>query len=308
MTVLFHCPWENADSWRRELSSALAGEEVVALDTGDSQAEVAVVWNAPAAAFRRATGLRLVCSLGAGVDRLVAEAPSLPDGVRLTRLVDPVMAERMAMYVLAVVLRKHRDLDLYERQQRERRWSRKFHADTADTKVAVLGQGSLGRVVTGKLAEAGFQTAGWARSPQPDLPWTVLTGDRGLRQTVANAGFVVAVLPLTQKTSGLLSASLFAIMAKGTYLVNVGRGEQLVTTDLLDALDRSHLSGAALDVFANEPLPADSPLWDRPEILITPHVASLSNPASGARAIASEIKSFRKDGSLAHEIFPERQY
>ena len=308
MTLLFHCPWENAAIWRAELSAALAGEDLVELSAGDPQAEAAVVWKPPAAAFRRAPNLKLICALGAGVEDMILGAEALPEGVRLTRLVDPVMAERMALYVLATVLRKHRDLDRYERQQRARRWLRVFHADAAVTKVAVLGQGSLGRAVTGKLAAAGFQVAGWARSPRPGAPWPVLTGPSGLQRAVADAAFVVAVLPLTSETEGLLAAPLFAAMAEGAYLVNVGRGAQLVEDDLLAALDRKHLSGAALDVFAEEPLSAESPLWARPEILITPHVASLSNPASGARALAAEIESFRANGSLQHEVFPARQY
>jgi len=242
----------------------------------------------------------------------------LPAGVRLTRLVDPLMAERMALYALAVVLRKHRDLDLYARQQRVRQWHRVFHDDAGETKVAVLGQGSLGHAVSEKLASTGFQVVGWARSPRPDSPrpdssrpdslWPVMTGEAGLQQAVADAAFVIAALPLTAETEGLLAAPLFAAMAKGAYLVNVGRGEQLVDADLLAALDRKHLSGAALDVFAVEPLSAESPLWARSEILITPHVASLSNPVSGARAIAAEIKSFRENGQLAHEVFAARQY
>lgn len=308
MTLLFHCPWENADEWRAELSAALDGENLVELETGDPEAEVAVVWKAPAEALRRSPGLKLLCSLGAGVDHMTAKGAALPEGVRLTRLVDPVMAERMALYVLATVLRKHRDLDRYERQQREGTWHRVFHADAADTKVAVLGQGSLGRAVAGKLAALGFQVAGWARSPQPDSPWPVLTGVSGLRQALGAAAFVVAVLPLTAETEGLLAAPLFAAMAKGAYLVNVGRGEQLAVPDLLAALDSKRLSGAALDVFAVEPLPAESPLWARPEVLITPHVASLSNPSSGARALAAEIRAFRAGGRLAHEVFPARQY
>jgi len=307
VSLLFHTAWENAEVWRAALRDALDGEAVEPLE-GGGEADVAVVWNAPPRAFAAVPRLKLVCSLGAGVDHLLSLSPVLPGDIRFSRLVDPVMAERMALHVLAVVLRRHRNLDLFERQQRDRHWRRLFHDDAADTTVAVLGQGSLGRPVAAALAAAGFKVVGWARSPRTDLSWPVYSGMDGLHEAVAGAAFVVAVLPLTAETRSILSAPLFAMMRPGAYLVNVGRGEQMVARDLLDALDAGRLSGAALDAFESEPLPPESPLWSRREILITPHVASLSNPATGARAIAAEICRFRSEGILRNEVFCDRQY
>ena len=284
------------------------GEPVVPLGAGDRDADVAVVWKAPATELGAYPKLGLLCSLGAGVDHMISAAPFLPKQVRLTRLVDPLMAERMARHVLAVVLRKHRNLDLYEAQKRTKTWVRKFHDDVGETTVAVLGQGALGTAVSSLLSAVGFRILAWARSPRQSASWPVLAGAEGLKDAVCDAHFIVAVLPLTDETRGLLSTSLFRQMRPGAYLVNVGRGEHLVVPDLLAAIDEEHISGAALDVFDVEPLPADNPLWGAAKVLITPHVASLSNPKSGSEAIAEEIKAYRRNGALAHEVFIHRGY
>ena len=286
----------------------MKGEPVVPLGAGERDADVAVVWQAPASELAAYPKLGLLCSLGAGVDHMIPAVPLLPKRVRLTRLVDPLMAERMASYVLAAVLRKHRNLDRYEAQQRTRTWARTFHDDLGETRVAVLGQGALGTAVSSRLAAVGFRVVGWARAPRHAGPWPVLAGAEGLKEAVREAHFVVAVLPLTEETRGLLSAPLFRQMRPGAYLVNVGRGEHLVVPDLLAAIREERLGGAALDVFDTEPLPADNPLWDAPRVLITPHVASLSNPKSGSEAIAEEIRAYRSKGTLAHEVFLDRGY
>jgi glyoxylate/hydroxypyruvate reductase A len=305
---LFYSTWENAAEWRSALADALGGEAVESLESGDAKADVAVVWNAPKTAFHRAPWLKLVCSLGAGVDHLVSLSDVLPESIRYSRMVDPVMANRMALHVLAVILRKHRNLDLFEDQQRAGTWQRKFHSDVGDTTVAVLGQGTLGGAVSATLAAIGFNVIGWARSARQTAAWPVLSGESGLVKALADAAFVVAVLPLTAETKGLLSAALFSRMRRGAYLINVGRGEHLVEADLLAAIDSKHLSGAALDAFTIEPLPLESPLWAHLDIFITPHVASLSNPATGAMAIAKEIEAFRMNGALEYEVDCRRQY
>ena len=145
----------------------------------------------------------------------------------------------------AVILRKHRNLDLFEDQQQARIWRRKIHYDAGDTTVAVLGQGMLGGAVSATLTGIGFNVFGWARSARQTAAWPVLSSESGLVRALADAAFVVAVLPLTAETKGLLSAVLFSQMRRGAYLINVGRGEHLVEADLLAAIDSKQLSGAA---------------------------------------------------------------
>ena len=154
---MFHCPWENAESWPKALCEALNGEPVVPLGAGDCDADVAVVRKAPASEQGAHPNLRLLCSLGAGVDHIISAAPFPPKQTRLTRLGDPPMAERMARHVLAAILRKHRNLDRYEAQQRRKTWERKFHDDVGEATVAVLGQGSPGTAVSSLLAVVGFR-------------------------------------------------------------------------------------------------------------------------------------------------------
>jgi len=118
----------------------------------------------------------------------------------------------------------------------------------------------------------------------------------------------VALLPATTLTRDLFDADRFARLAPGTTFVNLGRGTQVVERDLLDALDRGHLAGAVLDVFRDEPLPADHPFWRHPRVLVTPHVAGSTLPHTGAVAVADNIRRVRAGLPLRHVVSPERGY
>lgn len=292
MRVVFHCPWPNAATWLAELRSA--GPELDLRpwpEIGPPEAiEAAVVWRPPRALLGGLANLRCICSMGAGVDHLFA-AGAPPPAVPITRLVDPLMAERMASYVLAAVLQHHRDLTTYRRQQDQGVWRQVMHADTGQVRVGVMGQGPLGRASARLLARVGYDTAGWSRSAKAVTGVRSFAGAGAWPAFLARADVLVCLLPSTPATRGILDRDTFARLPAGALVINAARGAHLVDDDLLEALDSGHLAGAVLDVFTTEPLPADHPFWRHPKVLITPHVASLSNPASGARQIVAALRA-----------------
>ena len=156
MAVLFHCPWDNADEWLAALQQAMPREEFRVWPALGNTAEIdfAMVWELPAGELRRLSNLVGISSLGAGVDGILGD-PSLPNGVPIARLVDPLMAERMAEYVCGSVLHYHLNHDAYERQQRSRRWQRLAHKDAKDRTVGILGLGHLGQTVARRLRGLG---------------------------------------------------------------------------------------------------------------------------------------------------------
>jgi glyoxylate/hydroxypyruvate reductase len=236
---------------------------------GMSDAELAEVeavlgWRFPAGVAGRLPRLRWVCSVGAGVEKLLV--PELPAPVRVSRIIDAEQADGIAQFVVLMALRHARNLPAYEFQQRTRQWTRQ-PIGALRSHVGVLGMGAMGSAVARMLQAVGFQVTGYSRHSGQSLP-AVLGG----------SDIVVCALPLTPQTRGLLDAQALALMPRGGYLINVARGAHVVEADLIAAVRSGHLAGAALDVQNHEPLPADDPLWDVPGITITPHIAAQSSP------------------------------
>ncbi|WP_075222504.1 2-hydroxyacid dehydrogenase [Acuticoccus yangtzensis] len=297
------------DVWRDALAPHLAGHvEIQEADkvTDPAAVRFALVWMPPEGFFARFPNLELVINLGAGVDRLVARG-DLPD-VPITRLSDPEMGRMMAGYVLFAVLRHARDIPHFEAAQPKREWAYKHPHAASDTTVAVLGLGELGALAATEIARQGYDTHGWATRPK-DLPGvTVHCGDDALPGLLAAADIVVCMLPLTPGTAKRLDAGAFAAMKKGAAFINVSRGAVVDEPAMIEALRSGHLSGATLDVFATEPLPADSPLWTLPGVLITPHLASVALPKSAAPQIAANVRAIQTGGALINTVSRERGY
>ncbi|WP_421707263.1 2-hydroxyacid dehydrogenase [Algihabitans sp.] len=234
--------------------------------------DFALAWRPQPGVLKRYPNLKVICSIAAGVDNILAD-PELPD-VPVVRMVDPKQSEAMALFVIWHVLWYQRRFDLYLEQQAARVWQRQPQRGAAETTVAVLGLGRMGSVVARRLAGLGYPTLGWARSPRAIEGVEVLSGAEGLKQLLARTDALINLLPLTAQTRGLLDASFFARMKPGAYLIQMGRGPHLVENDLRAAIDSGHLTGASLDVFEQEPLPPDHDFWAHPRILVTPHCAS----------------------------------
>jgi phosphoglycerate dehydrogenase-like enzyme len=239
--------------YRRDISDAALAE-----------IEVVLGWRFPAGVAGRLPKLKWVCSVAAGVEKLLV--PELAPHVPLSRIVDTEQAEGIAQFVVLMALRHVRGLAGYEVLQRQRAWTRRPMA-AVRSRVAVLGMGTMGGAVARLLGVVGFAVTGWSRS----------TG-ASLDALLASSDIVVCALPLTPQTDGLLDAHAFAQMPAGSYLINIARGAHVVEPDLIAAVRSGHLAGAALDVQRNEPMAADDPLWSVPGITITPHIAAQSSP------------------------------
>src|SRR5262249_32663936 len=134
----------------------------------------------------------------------------------------------------------------------------------------------------------------WSRTPKTLDGIACFDGADGLRALLGRTDILVCLLPLTAETTGILDARAFALMPRAAMVVNVGRGGHLVEADLLAALDSGQIGGAALDVFATEPLPADHPFWRHPRVIVTPHIAAMTNPTTGAPLVADALIRLRE--------------
>jgi D-3-phosphoglycerate dehydrogenase/glyoxylate/hydroxypyruvate reductase A len=246
--------------------------------------EAILAWRLKPGALAPYANLRVLCSTGAGVDKLLA-APDLLNlfpGLPVTRTVDAAQHLRIAQYVVACALSHLRELPRYRAQQAASQWARHPVRALGACRIGVLGLGAVGGAIARAFLPLGFPVAGWARSPRDPqgprgpqaLPGvTVFHGSAGLPDLLAQTDVLVCALPLTPATQGLLNRATLARLPAGAYLINIGRGEQLVEADLRALLDAGHLAGAALDVFEREPPPPDNWVWQHPGVLATPHIA-----------------------------------
>ncbi|TVQ34281.1 MAG: glyoxylate/hydroxypyruvate reductase A [Geminicoccaceae bacterium] len=302
MALVFASPIDAPEPWLGALDRLLPDLECgIWPEVGDpARVEYALVYRPPAGMLRRFPRLRLILSLGAGVDGILAD-PELPD-VPIIRMVEPSLTRTMTDYVLLAVLRVHRGLDHLARAQRDGAWSFALPALPETTRVGVLGLGEIGRAVAKRLHDNGFAVSGWSRTPRALATVRCHAGRDELPAMLAECDIVVSLLPATAATRDLMDASFFAAMKQGAHLVNVGRGDQVVDADLLLALDQGQLGGATLDVFREEPLPPDHPFWRHPNVLVTPHVAGCALPETGALAVAEAIRRDRAGEALLHVV------
>jgi glyoxylate/hydroxypyruvate reductase A len=218
--------------------------------------------------------------MGAGVDSLLNDS-TLPRRVPLLRVIDPLMAERMATWVLWGVINIQRKCDAYFEAQRHSKWDKSIenfrNIDNAELRIGVMGAGVMGGAVIETLKKLGYNVSSWTRRTRQLQGVTCFSGREQLKDFARRVDVVVCLLPLTPDTAGILSKELFDAMQPGSAVINAARGGHVLENDLLDALDSGRLSSAVLDVFAPEPLPDGSRLWKHPKVRVFPHVSSMTN-------------------------------
>lgn len=249
-----------------------------------------LTWTAPPD-LHRFRNLEIVFSIGAGVDQFKTEA--LPSNVMLVRMVEDGIVRMMQEYVTLAVLALHRNLKTYIGQQAAATWRSLPVRQAAQQRIGILGLGMLALAVIERLRPFGFPLAAWSRSERHLEGVDCNHGPDGLTPFLARTDILICLLPLTQDTQGLLDGRLFAALPAGAALVHVGRGAQLDHDALIAALDEGHLSGAVIDVTEPEPLPSEHAFWRHPKIILTPHIASVTQPESAARAVIDNIKRHR---------------
>jgi len=232
----------------------------------------------------------------------------VPPSIPVVRMIEPGLVDGMVEYATLAVLAVHRHWPAYIAQQRERRWQTLPIRTAATRSVGVMGLGVLGQAVIEKLRGFGFRCAAWSRSRR-DLPGVeCYAGPESLPAFLSRTDILVCLLPLTEATRGILNQRVFDALPKGAAVVNVARGAHLVTDDLLRALDTGQVSAAILDVTDPEPLPERHPLWTHPRVIITPHVASQSQPESSAQAVLENVRRHRRGEPLVGLIDRSRGY
>jgi glyoxylate/hydroxypyruvate reductase A len=232
-------------------------------------------WRSPADLATTAPRLRWVQATSAGIGQFLQRTGLDRTDITFTTAAG-VHAVPLAEFALTGVLHFAKGIPLLRARQQQRHWERYATASVRGRRALVVGLGSIGRETCALLAAAGLEVWGVGRPGRRyDVPGAARTLDTDhLDDALGTADVVVLACPLTEQTRGLLSRRRLGLLPPGAILVNVARGQVVDEEALVDALEQGRLGGAALDVFAVEPLPVDSPLWGRDDVLVSPHSAS----------------------------------
>ena len=307
MAMIFYSVDDNPERWRQALARHLDGLDFRVWPDGLGEAadiEFALVWKPPPGMLAGLPNLKAVFSLGAGVEH-IAEAPP---GVPVVRLVDPVLTRGMTDYVNACVLHYFREFPAYAASQRRGEWKKRRFRQAAECRVGIMGLGVLGGDAAADLAAMGFTVAGWSATEKHLDGIGNFHGAGGLFPFLERTDILVCLLPLTAETADIINARTLAALPRGAYLINAARGGHVDEEALLAALESGHIAGATLDVFKTEPLPAGHPFWSAANLTITPHIASLTVPASASAEIAANIARIRDARAPRHAVNPGRGY
>jgi glyoxylate/hydroxypyruvate reductase A len=316
LALLLHGGTENwsPERWKQRFGQVCRGRDVWQMPSGGcdpAEIHYAAVWKPAPGELAAFPNLRVIFNLGAGVDALMADT-SLPK-VPLVRIAVNDLTQRMTEYVVLHVLMHHRQ-ELYLRaSQREKRWAPKVQWPASAISVGIMGLGALGSDAAKALRHLGFRVSGWSRSAKDIGGVECFHGNDRIDAFLRRTDILVCLLPLTPDTRHILNRGLFARLNRNSplgapVLINAGRGALQNEADILACLDDGTLGGASLDVYAVEPLPADSRFWTHPKVVLTPHNAADTDADEISKYVAHQIARFEAGEALENVVDPARGY
>ena len=305
MRILFHCPWHNSKEWLETIKKQFKNNKIYTLkDKRDlSKIECAIIWNISNYTLSKMSNVKILFSLGAGVDH-ITELKSYC-GQPIIRLKDPFMAERMANHVLSQILFYQLNLKSFQEAQSINKWMSKYDEPILNNNmiIGILGVGYLGSFVGKQLQQYGYNIIGFKNSkPNVKYSFPVFFKKNSLKKFLRQCDVLICILPSTPETYHMIDGNFLQEMKKKALLINVGRGPTLYEKALIIHLKKYKQFYASLDVFETEPLPKSSPLWQFPNVTITPHIGSLTVVDTAVKYMYKKYQQYKKNGKIKNDV------
>ncbi len=310
MAVLFRPVFDYDErDWLPALKKELTKFDLrVAPDTGNPEdVHYLVGWKLFEGDKDRWPNLKAVLPLSTGVDRFMNH-PDFPRNAKLVRMIEPGLNQGMAEYVAGFVLRFHREHDRWQHAQTQKNWRHDIPKTAHQRTIGFMGLGNLAHSCVAMLKPFGFKMRGWSRNAKIIEGIETFHGTGQLRAFLKECEILICLLPLTPETENILNRETLSGLPRGACLINPARGRELIDEDLLALLEEGHLQYAALDVFRKEPLPAEHPFWNHPRIHVTPHIAAVTVPQTGAQALRKAIETMEAGGIPPGLVDPAKGY
>lgn len=306
MSVLLIFPGRDPKVWVNAIKEEQPNVKLYVYPEEHDPQEItyAVTWKHPKGMFNKYSNLEVIASIGAGVDHIICD-PEIPKNALITRIIDEQLTKDMSTFVLALVLDKIRNISLHHS---EKIWDPQAYNTVDEENIGIMGLGVLGKAAALTLSKNGFRVSGWSKTQKQIEGVSTYHGERGLKNFLKNTSILICLLPLTSETECILNKELFEQLPKGSYIINVARGEHLMEYDLLEMLDTGQLSGASLDVFRTEPLPEEHPFWKHPKVHISPHIASITDPKKVAHQLMENYMRLNNREPLRNVVDLKNEY
>jgi len=268
---------------------------------------VALVWDPPESMWKSFPKIKIIQSLGAGVDHIISKP--YPNDTNIIKLEDPDLSAQMSEYIIMAVLMCHRKFFQYSNNKIKRYWKQLAPTKNNEFNITILGYGTIAKFIIKKLKPLGFNIKVWGRKKRKFKNIQYYGGSDELKVSINNSSCLISLLPSTPETNNIIGITEFKSLNRDSYFINVGRGSTVNENDLIYALTNSIISGAILDVFNKEPLNRSSKLWELNNVYLTPHIAGITNATDyAALQLRKNIDALNNNKKLKNKINNSRGY
>tara|TARA_Y100000590_G_C15720083_1_gene1013263 strand:- start:1125 stop:2054 length:930 start_codon:yes stop_codon:yes gene_type:complete len=309
MSILFHCTFPNEKKWLQSVRKKFNRHKVFTIKDKFNFNEIhyAIIWNLPDRILRKLVNLKVIFSLGAGVDHII-NTPSYKN-VPILRVKDPNMAKRMSYHVHSQILNYQLKLNLFQKAQLKKKWLGEMETLlNHEITIGILGVGFLGTAVGKYLKKMEYKVIGFKKSYSQSIKPFKLYNKKNINTFIKSSNIVVSILPSTKETENFIDLNFLKQMKKDALLINIGRGVSLNENHLLQHLNKNKNFYVSLDVFKKEPLPKTHKFWNHPNIIVTPHAAALTDIDSSIDLMHSRYLAFVRTGKIKSDVDLKKGY
>ena len=309
MSILFYCTFKNKNDWLKTIRKKFNNENVYTLDQKPdfSKIEFAIIWNLPDKILKKLNNLKIIFSLGAGVDHII----NLPSYKKtpIVRVKDPNMAERMSNHVHSQILSYQLKLTLFHQAQDKKKWlGEQYSKLNSDMTIGIMGFGFLGKTVGTYLKKLNYNVLALKKDVKILNPKIPIYSHKNLDKFLRLSDIVISILPSTHDTKNFINKKFLNKMKKKALLVNIGRGSSLDEKDLLNHLNKNKEFFASLDVFKIEPLPKNNQIWSHKNVTVTPHAAALTDINSTIELMLKRYSYYKKNNKIKSDVNLKKGY